>query len=42
MYANDEDTREMRSDVISAMEALFAEAAKSKLLARAPAIELAP
>jgi 1,4-dihydroxy-6-naphthoate synthase len=42
MYANEEDTREMRSDVISAMETLFAEAAKRNLLARAPAIELAP
>lgn len=42
MYANDEDTREMRSDVISAMETLFAEATKRKLLARAPKIELAP
>ena len=42
MYANDEDTREMRSDVISAMEALFVEAAKRNLIARAPTIELAP
>jgi 1,4-dihydroxy-6-naphthoate synthase len=42
MYANDEDTREMRSDVISAMEALFAEAAKRSLVTRAPKIELAP
>jgi len=42
MYANDEDTREMRSDVISAMETLFVEAAKRNLIARAPTIELAP
>jgi hypothetical protein len=42
MYANDEDTREMRSDVISAMESLFAEAVKRNLIARAPKIELAP
>ena len=42
MYANEEDTREMRSDVISAMETLFAEAAKRNLLTRAPTIELAP
>jgi predicted solute-binding protein len=42
MYANDEDTREMRSDVISAMEALFDEAVKRKLLTQRVAIELAP
>lgn len=42
MYANEEDTREMRSDVISAMATLFDEAAKRNLLARAPKIELAP
>ena len=42
MYANEEDTREMRSDVISAVEALFTEAAKRKLIASAPTIELAP
>jgi len=42
MYANDEDTREMRSDVISAMETLFAEAAKRNLIANATKIELAP
>ncbi len=41
MYAND-DTREMRSDVISAMEALFDEAVKRKLLSQRVAIELAP
>jgi 1,4-dihydroxy-6-naphthoate synthase len=42
MYANDHDTREMRSDVISAMETLFDEATKRNLLAKRVAIELAP
>lgn len=42
MYANDADTREMRSDVISAMETLFDEAVKRKLLEKRNAIELAP
>ncbi len=41
MYAND-DTREMRSDVISAMEALFDEAVKRSLVPKRVAIELAP
>jgi len=41
MYAND-DTREMRSDVISAMEALFDEAVKRSLVPKRVDIELAP
>jgi len=42
MYANEEDTRSMRSDVISVMETLFDEAAKRKLVTQRVAIELAP
>jgi len=41
MYAND-DTKMLRPDVISAMERLFDEALKRKLIAKRAAIELAP
>lgn len=41
MYAND-DTLEMRADVIAGLKTLFAEAARRELLPKAPSIELAP
>ncbi len=41
MYAND-DTREMRADVIRGLKTLFDEAARRDLLPKSPAIELAP